>query len=141
MSYLEENLKQQLEMHLLKEDILKNKDAYSYLSAEKQLDLLREIDETIEKLDESACNFLTESTTIGNFQLLQEINIRRLDKVTQRRLAAIRIAIGLAKAANDPLYAKYAKGVMLRKTYKEYILHKYGNKAYQMALARENENR
>lgn len=70
--------------------------------------------------------------------LLTEVNIRRLDRKTQIKLRTLLIAIQMAKQHNDPLYARYAKGVMLRKTMKAMILNKYGGRAYQQALSEVN---
>lgn len=128
-----ESLEEMVSKSVLDENYLSNYDPY------KKLDFISECYKTKmaleNKLEESYSN-LTEEQSL---EMLQEINIRRLDKKTQVQLRKIMIAISMAKAANDPLYIKYKKGVMLRKTMKEMILRKYGPRAYQQALSELNK--
>lgn len=131
-----ENLKHDLIE--IRKNLLTNPNFMEESSKEEKFDMLCQIEESINDLEQSVADILVESNNMSHFELLQEINIRRIDKLTQRKLRKIVIAIQLAKQANDPLYTKYAKGVMLRKKNKELILKKYGNKAYQMAMQEES---
>lgn len=131
-----ENLKHDLIE--IRKNLLTDPSFMEESSKEEKFDILCQIEESINDLEQSVADILVESNNMSHFELLQEINIRRIDKLTQRKLRKIVIAIQLAKQANDPLYIKYAKGVMLRKKNKELILKKYGNKAYQMAMQEEN---
>lgn len=138
MHYLEEQFSTKDELENIKNSLLTDRSFMPDLSNSDKFNLLVQIEETLQEVNNNISDFMFESSNIFEYQLLQEVNIRRLDKKTQRNLRKIFIAIQLAKQANDPLYLRYAKGVMLRKTNKELILKKYGNKAYQMALAQEH---
>lgn len=62
-------------------------------------------------------------------------NVIRLNKVTKTANLASRMAIVLARTANDPLYTKYAKFNGLRLSIREAIYKKYGSKANMRARA------
>lgn len=138
MHYLQECYSSKEELENIKNKLLTDRSFMPDLSNSEKFNLLTQIEESLSNINDNISDFLFETSDIEHYQFLQEVNIRRLDQKTQRNLKKIFIAIQLAKQANDPLYTKYAKGVMLRKTNKELILKKYGNKAYQMALAQEH---
>lgn len=103
-----ENLKHDLIE--VRKNLLTNPNFMEESSKEEKFDMLCQIEESINDLEQSVADILVESNNMSHFELLQEINIRRIDKLTQRKLRKIVIAIQLAKQANDPLYTKYAKG-------------------------------
>lgn len=138
MKQLKNTLSEIEELKNTKEELIENEQFMPELSNKERLLTLKGINQKIAKLEENAETMILESSSLEGFEMLQEVNIRRLDKITQRKLRTIFIAIQLAKKENDPLYIKYARGVMLRKTNKELILRKYGNKAYQMAMQEES---
>ena len=116
-------------------DLLLFKDEYTNLSDADKFELCSELYQELEIVN----NKITEAVIESNdFEELQEVNIRRIDKSTQRELRKIFIAISLAKKANDPLYVKYKRGVELRKANKAAILQKYGTKALQIAMQEQN---
>lgn len=126
----------------IKEELIENENFMPELSSKERLLTLKGLNEKISQLEENTETMIMESSSLEGYEMLQEVNIRRLDKITQRKLRTIFIAIQLAKKDNDPLYTKYARGVMLRKTSKELIMRKYGNKAYQLAIQEEsNKNK
>lgn len=122
----------------IKEELIENENFMPELSSKEKLLTLKGLNEKISQLEENTETIIMESSSLEGYEMLQEVNIRRLDKITQRKLRTIFIAIQLAKKDNDPLYTKYARGVMLRKTSKELIMRKYGNKAYQLAIQEES---
>lgn len=123
------------EMETLIYETLNNDNYLENYTSEEKLNFLSECYKTKLLLEEKIENTFSSLTEEQSLEMLQEINIRRLDKKTQVQLRKIMIAISMAKAANDPLYFRYKKGVMLRKAMKEMILRKYGPKAYQQALS------
>lgn len=138
MKHLENVLSEIEKLKDIKEELIENENFMPELSNKERLMTLKGINQKIAELEENTETMVLESSSLEGFEMLQEVNIRRLDKITQRKLRMIFIAIQLAKKENDPLYTKYARGVMLRKTSKELILRKYGNKAYQMAMQEES---
>lgn len=66
-------------------------------------------------------------------QLNETMNIIRLNKQAKTLNLAHRQALLMAKAKNDPLYAKYAKFNGLRLTIRDALFKKYGSKAQQRA--------
>lgn len=141
MHPIEERLNLQSELLEAKEQLLTDPSYMSELSKSEKFDLVCNIQESIKNLEENVSDMLLESNDMSNIEFLQEVNIRRLDKITKRNLRKLIIAIKLAKQANDPIYTKYARGVMLRKQYKALILKKYGNKAYQLAMQEESNSK
>jgi hypothetical protein len=65
--------------------------------------------------------------------LQEQQNIVRLNRQAKTNNLAHRQALLLAKANNDPLYAKYAKYNGARLQIREIIYHKYGSKALSRA--------
>ena len=98
-----------------------------------------ENDESTLQLDEelamrrmaAAMNALDPET---DAEVLQEQqNIVRLNRQAKTNNLAHRQALLLAKAKNDPLYAKYAKFNGIRLQIREIIYRKYGSKAIARA--------
>jgi hypothetical protein len=65
--------------------------------------------------------------------LQEQQNIVRLNRQAKTNNLAHRQALLLAKAKNDPLYAKYAKFNGIRLQIREVIYRKYGSKAIARA--------
>ena len=65
--------------------------------------------------------------------LQEQQNIVRLNRQAKTNNLAHRQALLLAKAKNDPLYAKYAKFNGIRLQIREIIYRKYGSKAIARA--------
>ena len=65
--------------------------------------------------------------------LQEQQNIVRLNRQAKTNNLAHRQALLLAKAKNDPLYAKYAKFNGVRLQIREIIYRKYGSKAIARA--------
>ena len=74
---------------------------------------------------------LTEDATQESIN--EAMNVVRLNKQTKMLSLASRTALVLAKKANDPLYAKYAKFNAIRLQLREQIFKKYGSKANSRA--------
>lgn len=110
MNLIEERENLKYDLIEMRKNILTNPSFMEDSSKEEKFDILCQIEESINDLEQSVSDILMESNNLSHFELLQEINIRRIDKLTQRKLRKIVIAIQLAKQANDPLYTKYAKG-------------------------------
>lgn len=61
--------------------------------------------------------------------LTEGLNVVRLNRQTKTANLASRMAIVLARSAQDPLYAKYAKFNGIRLALRDQIYKKYGSKA------------
>lgn len=137
MKIVDECLNNIRELEEEKFDILNGKSLQDKSSDEK-LEYIKNIEESINLLNNKIDTVLFEGNSEEVYEKLTEINIRKLDMKTKRSLRKLIIAIQLAKKANDPLYTKYKKGVMIRKNSKRMILLKYGAKAYQIAMSEKN---
>ena len=80
-----------------------------------------------------ALNTISPEDVGGNLQ--EQVNIVRLNRQAKINNLAHRQALLLARAKNDPLYAKYAKFNGVRLQIRELIYKKYGSKA--LARARQ----
>lgn len=63
------------------------------------------------------------------FDVINEANVVRLDKMTMKKKMVRRAELAAAKAADDPLFHKYVKHSKLRKQYRRQIHEKYNSKA------------
>lgn len=62
-------------------------------------------------------------------QVLNEVNIVKMDKATLRKRLLKRAALICSKEAGDPLFKKYAKAAKAKKNYRQLIQQKYEGKA------------
>lgn len=63
------------------------------------------------------------------FEVLNEKNVVKLDKMTMKKKIMTRATLAAAKSANDPLYTKYVFHTKKRKMYRRAIQEKYASKA------------
>ena len=84
---------------------------------------------TLDIDDEQALQALAEAMDV----VTEGVNIVRLNRQTKLLNLTNRSALVLAKRANDPLFAKYAKFNKVRRDIRDQIVKKYGAKATSYA--------
>lgn len=134
MDFIKEKINECLDYEEARDLLLTDPDFMPELSHMERYELACECQIAYQNSLNEIDEILFESDNTEAYEMLQEVNIRRLDKKTQRQIRKIFVAIQLAKENNDPLYTRYKKGVDLRKKSKTAILNKYGNKAMQLVM-------